>query len=230
MTTLPTLPTLPPIDGPQPADPAVLALVDDRYALLSYVGHGGMGVVFRARDRLKGDIVALKRMTEPMTLPDVAERRTATSAIGTAGWEAGSLAPARARARVPHARRPAPPQHHQRARLRLRDQRRALLHDGADRAPADPPRGRGRPAGAAAGRPARADPPGALLPASPRRDPPGPQALQRAGRRPRAGARLRDRRPPRGRARARPARSATWRRRCSGASLPPRRPISTPWA
>lgn len=39
-----------------------LVQIDDRYTLLSYLGHGGMGVLFRARDRLKGNIVALKRM------------------------------------------------------------------------------------------------------------------------------------------------------------------------
>ena len=36
--------------------------VNARYTLLSYVGHGGMSVVFRARDRLTNAIVALKRM------------------------------------------------------------------------------------------------------------------------------------------------------------------------
>jgi tetratricopeptide (TPR) repeat protein len=83
-----TLPTEMPSDGPSQAGPAVLAMVDDRYALLSYIGHGGMGVVFRARDRLKGDIVALKRMTEPTILQDLAEHGTAPTAVGTTGWKA----------------------------------------------------------------------------------------------------------------------------------------------
>jgi len=72
-----TLPTLPPSGGPTRSDPSILALVDDRYALLSYVGHGGMGVVFRARDRLKGDIVALKQMTAPAARHAPAEHAAA---------------------------------------------------------------------------------------------------------------------------------------------------------
>jgi tetratricopeptide (TPR) repeat protein len=61
--------------------------VDDRYALLSYVGHGGMSVVFRARDRLKGDIVALKRMTAPQPPQDGAKRGTVPPPVATTGWE-----------------------------------------------------------------------------------------------------------------------------------------------
>ncbi|MEO8705212.1 MAG: protein kinase [Kofleriaceae bacterium] len=58
MTTLPTL-----SQGAGTAkEPEALTQIDDRYAVLSYLGHGGMGLVFRARDRLKGNIVALKRM------------------------------------------------------------------------------------------------------------------------------------------------------------------------
>lgn len=83
MTTLPISPL---IDGPPQFDPTVLAPVDDRYALLSYVGHGGMGVVFRARDRLKGDLVALKQMTERTTRQEPAEHGTAPSTVGRAGW------------------------------------------------------------------------------------------------------------------------------------------------
>ena len=64
-----TLPTLQSIGGPHRSDPSALERVDDRYTLLSYVGHGGMGVVFRARDRLKGDVVALKQMTEAAARP-----------------------------------------------------------------------------------------------------------------------------------------------------------------
>lgn len=81
-----TLPTLQPGDGPPGSEPAVLGTVDDRYALLSYVGHGGMGVVFRARDRLKGDVVALKQMTDATPRPALAERSTSPSAAGRAGW------------------------------------------------------------------------------------------------------------------------------------------------
>jgi tetratricopeptide (TPR) repeat protein len=85
-----TLPTLQAGDGPPRAAPPILATVDERYELLSYVGHGGMGVVFRARDRLKGDIVALKRMTDPTPAlappPAVAEHSATLSAAGRTGW------------------------------------------------------------------------------------------------------------------------------------------------
>src|SRR3954468_4199213 len=80
MTTLQTEVTTG--DATEPGLPE-LTLVDARYALVSYVGHGGMGVVFRALDRLKGDIVALKRMTEPAAAQDLAQRGTPDQAIGT---------------------------------------------------------------------------------------------------------------------------------------------------
>jgi tetratricopeptide (TPR) repeat protein len=56
-----TLPTWTQSDAtPLEIDPTTS--IDDRYAMLSYLGHGGMGVVVKARDRLTGDVVALKRM------------------------------------------------------------------------------------------------------------------------------------------------------------------------
>lgn len=81
MTTLPTVGPLGPSGSP-PDEPPPLAQVDTRYALLSYVGHGGMGVVFRARDRLHESIVALKRMTESATGDDVLRPRTRATGAG----------------------------------------------------------------------------------------------------------------------------------------------------
>src|SRR5215475_3910358 len=45
----------------QPPQPSV----DPRYIVIQKLGAGGMGMVFRAIDRLKGDVVALKRLALP---------------------------------------------------------------------------------------------------------------------------------------------------------------------
>jgi len=38
-------------------------VIANRYELLDKIGQGGMGIVFRANDRLNRQVVALKRVT-----------------------------------------------------------------------------------------------------------------------------------------------------------------------
>ncbi|HRF96138.1 MAG TPA: hypothetical protein PLZ51_13125, partial [Aggregatilineales bacterium] len=51
-----------------------------RYRLIEETGRGGMGVIYRAHDRLTGNIVALKRVTTPLERLDFYSRSASSSA------------------------------------------------------------------------------------------------------------------------------------------------------
>ncbi|HEX2619632.1 MAG TPA: hypothetical protein VHL11_05785, partial [Phototrophicaceae bacterium] len=56
-------------------------LIDDRYEPQSRIGAGGMGTVYRALDRLTGQMVALKRVTVPDTQLEFATRHSMNDTV-----------------------------------------------------------------------------------------------------------------------------------------------------
>ena len=49
----------------EPSELPSMPRVDPRYLIIQKLGAGGMGMVFRALDRLKGEVIALKRLAPP---------------------------------------------------------------------------------------------------------------------------------------------------------------------
>ena len=90
-----------------------IPLISNRYGLLTELGRGGMGVVYRAIDRLDGSVIALKRVTTPGERMQFASKAD----MGDKG-DSADFSP-RSRARISRAGFPAPSQHHQRPRLRF---------------------------------------------------------------------------------------------------------------
>lgn len=75
--------------GPMQAPPG--SLVGHRYVLLDLLGEGGMGQVFRARDRLTGQIVALKRVRFDSSWNSEEEELSSTQSVGIPALRGQSL-------------------------------------------------------------------------------------------------------------------------------------------
>ena len=63
--------------------------IDRRYRVLSLLGRGGMGEVYRALDRLTGDVIALKRVTAAVGQLDTETDLDRTPAAGQLSRETG---------------------------------------------------------------------------------------------------------------------------------------------
>ena len=97
--------------------------INQRYILHETLGKGGMGIVYRATDRLNREPVALKQVYLP---PEQLQFMSRSASMTTQMLRVAWVSP-----RVPDARLLAPSAHHQRARLWLWAGSAALFCDDA---------------------------------------------------------------------------------------------------